>query len=545
MRFRFFIVCFFLYFTCVSTVTAQFNTSLQDVRQRLERFTVQPADSLFVAENTAYKEALKQGDIKKQALSLQHMGQICYGMGLVAQSLNYHLQAEELLKTVGQNNMRASNLNDLGLLLLLNNQGKEAKQSYLEAIEIYTNNNDQKGLAYTYGNLGHLYEKSSDYDSAFFFQVKAMKALELIKDLDGIALIHENLGSIYEDKEQYDRAYLHFSKALERFKVNGNASMLIDAYNNMGDVLRKTGKYQEALVYTQKAVQLSNKTKAYSRLSSAYRDLGKTYNFLNKTDSTFFYLELSRQMYINIYNEDSKNQAALLNVLYDINQKDAQIADMARQKRTAAVLYFASAIVAVLLIILSFVFIKNQRQRIINERNIREKESALLSAKQQLMEVELKNKKLQEEQLKKEVESKAREISLHTLQAIEKNQLLEEMKKALSEIIRNDSRSYKRELRQLLNKINQSFHKEVHWDDFRRIFEEINQDFFHQLQRINPDLSATDLRLVSLIKLNMNTPDIAALLGISADSLRVSRYRLRKKLGLEQGKSLTAFLQSI
>lgn len=542
---RFFIVCFFLYFACVSTVTAQFNTSLQDVRQRLERFTVQPADSLFVAENAAYKEALLQGDIKKQALSLQHMGQICYGMGLVAQSLNYHLQAEELLKTIGQNNMRASNLNDLGLLLLLNNQGKEAKQSYLEAIEIYTNNNDQKGLAYTYGNLGHLYEKSSDYDSAFFFQAKAMKALELIKDLDGIALIHENLGSIYEDKEQYDIAYLHFSKALERFKVNDNASMLIDAYNNMGDVLRKTGRYQEALVYTQKAVQLSDKMKAYSRLSSAYRDLGKTYNFLNKTDSTFYYLELSRQMYINIYNEDSKNQAALLNVLYDINQKDAQIADMARQKRTAAVLYFASAIVAVLLIILSFVFIKNQRQRIINERNMREKESALLSAKQQLMEVELKNKKLQEEQLKKEVESKAREISLHTLQAIEKNQLLEEMKKALSEIIRNDSRSYKRELRQLLNKINQSFHKEVHWDDFRRIFEEINQDFFHQLQRINPDLSATDLRLVSLIKLNMNTPDIAALLGISADSLRVSRYRLRKKLGLEQGKSLTAFLQAI
>ncbi|HWV71582.1 MAG TPA: tetratricopeptide repeat protein [Pseudosphingobacterium sp.] len=545
MASRFLIACFLLYFTCVGTVTAQFNTSLQDVRQRLERFTVQPVDSLFVAENAAYKEALMQGDKKKQALSLQHMGQICYGMGLVAQSLNYHLQAEELLKTVGQNNMRASNLNDLGLLLLLNNQGKEAKQSYFEAIKIYTNNNDQKGLAYTYGNLGHLYEKSSDYDSAFFFQAKAMKSLELIKDLDGIALIHENLGSIYEDKEQYDIAYLHFSKALERFKVNGNASMLIDAYNNMGDILRKTGRYQEALVYTQKAVQLSNRTKAYSRLSSAYRDLGKTYNFLNKTDSTFYYLELSRQMYINIYNEDSKNQAALLNVLYDINQKDAQIADMARQKRTAAVLYFASAIVAVLLIILSFVFIKNQRQRIINERNIREKESALLSAKQQLMEVELKNKKLQEEQLKKEVESKAREISLHTLQAIEKNQLLEEMKKALSEIIRNDSRSYKRELRQLLNKINQSFHKEVHWDDFRRIFEEINQDFFHQLQRINPDLSATDLRLVSLIKLNMNTPDIAALLGISADSLRVSRYRLRKKLGLEQGKSLTAFLQSI
>ena len=43
----------------------------------------------------------------------------------------------------------------------------------------------------------------------------------------------------------------------------------------------------------------------------------------------------------------------------------------------------------------------------------------------------------------------------------------------------------------------------------------------------------------------MNAPDIATLLGVSTDSLRVARYRLRKKLKLEQGTSLTAFIQSV
>ena len=58
-------------------------------------------------------------------------------------------------------------------------------------------------------------------------------------------------------------------------------------------------------------------------------------------------------------------------------------------------------------------------------------------------------------------------------------------------------------------------------------------------------VTGNDLRLIALIKVNLSSKDIATLLGISPDSLRVSRYRLRKKLNLEQGESLTAFVQSL
>ncbi|WP_157830375.1 hypothetical protein [Siphonobacter sp. SORGH_AS_0500] len=45
--------------------------------------------------------------------------------------------------------------------------------------------------------------------------------------------------------------------------------------------------------------------------------------------------------------------------------------------------------------------------------------------------------------------------------------------------------------------------------------------------------------------MNLTSSDISTLLGISQDSLRVTRYRLRKKLNLAAGESLTAFIQGI
>jgi hypothetical protein len=45
--------------------------------------------------------------------------------------------------------------------------------------------------------------------------------------------------------------------------------------------------------------------------------------------------------------------------------------------------------------------------------------------------------------------------------------------------------------------------------------------------------------------MNIDSSDIATLLGISSDSLRVTRYRLRKKLNLEKGENLSAYIQGL
>lgn len=240
-----------------------------------------------------------------------------------------------------------------------------------------------------------------------------------------------------------------------------------------------------------------------------------------------------------------EHNSSLIKVIYGLDRKELQLAEMERQEKISWAIYFVSGIVATFFILAAGFIIRNQRHRMRRESETRVREEAIIKTQQELLEIDLNNKKLQAEQLKESVHNKAREITVHTLQSIQKNQLLEDIGVTLKEMIKSDGRSYKKELRSLLNKINQNFHKDNYWEDFRRIFEEINQDFFDKLQQINPGLSATEIKFISLIKLNMNGKDIAALLGVSSDSLRVSRYRLRKKLKLEQGCSLTAFIQSI
>jgi hypothetical protein len=58
-------------------------------------------------------------------------------------------------------------------------------------------------------------------------------------------------------------------------------------------------------------------------------------------------------------------------------------------------------------------------------------------------------------------------------------------------------------------------------------------------------LTSNDLRLVALIKMNLTSTDMATFLGVSQDSLRVMRHRLRKKLNLPQGDNLSAYIQSV
>jgi hypothetical protein len=144
-----------------------------------------------------------------------------------------------------------------------------------------------------------------------------------------------------------------------------------------------------------------------------------------------------------------------------------------------------------------------------------------------------------------DLELKSKELTSHTLHLIQKNQLLEELKSKLGEMIKDDKRDQRKELKQLINLITFNNNQEKNWDDFRIVFERVHDNFFERLKKHSRALTASELRLVALLKMNLSSSDIATMLGISQDSLRISRYRLRKKLNLEEGENLSAFLQKL
>ena len=78
---------------------------------------------------------------------------------------------------------------------------------------------------------------------------------------------------------------------------------------------------------------------------------------------------------------------------------------------------------------------------------------------------------------------------------------------------------------------------------FQSTFDSVYHDFFRKLEEAYPELNNKDKLLCAYIKMNLLSKEIAPLLNISLRGVEISRYRLRKKLGLEEGENLAEFLQ--
>jgi DNA-binding NarL/FixJ family response regulator len=84
---------------------------------------------------------------------------------------------------------------------------------------------------------------------------------------------------------------------------------------------------------------------------------------------------------------------------------------------------------------------------------------------------------------------------------------------------------------------------EEQWRGFRQKFERVHRGFFQKFTQAVPEATESELRLAALTKLEMTNNEIAAMLGISPESVTKTRYRLRKKIGKEDG--LEAVLKEI
>ena len=82
------------------------------------------------------------------------------------------------------------------------------------------------------------------------------------------------------------------------------------------------------------------------------------------------------------------------------------------------------------------------------------------------------------------------------------------------------------------------------WERFKVHFEGVHPAFFENLQNKFPQLTPNDLKQAAYIRLNLSSKDVAIMMNITPKSAKMNRYRLKKKLALEQSDSLSEFLMN-
>ncbi len=173
----------------------------------------------------------------------------------------------------------------------------------------------------------------------------------------------------------------------------------------------------------------------------------------------------------------------------------------------------------------------------------KQKEALLQKTNRELELKELENKQqfmhFNNEKLRQDIENKNRELSISTMSLIKKNEFLNSIKKELQNI--DDAKNIKH----VIKIIDRNLNNNDDWHVFEEAFNNADKDFLKKIKQAHPSLTSNDLRLCTYLRLNLSSKEIAPLLNISARSVEVKRYRLRKKMNLPHESSLTDYILEI
>lgn len=148
--------------------------------------------------------------------------------------------------------------------------------------------------------------------------------------------------------------------------------------------------------------------------------------------------------------------------------------------------------------------------------------------------------RLQNENLEKEVEAKQSRLSASVLQSAHKNQFLADLKSQIQKIEAPAS-----ELRKVLRAIDGELNQEDYWEQFQLTFNQMHQEFVHQLQHCHPDITNNDIRLCCFIRMGLSNAEIASILNITVNGVEQSKYRLKRKMGLDKEASLNDYIKGV
>lgn len=151
--------------------------------------------------------------------------------------------------------------------------------------------------------------------------------------------------------------------------------------------------------------------------------------------------------------------------------------------------------------------------------------------------------KLQKKQLEADVEFKNKELATTTMHLVQRGKLLSKIGDELLPLVKQtSSKETANDLKKVIRLLNEAKKLDNDWDQFAIHFDHVHANYLSNLKDKYPNLSPSDLKLCAYLKLNLSSKEIAQLLNITPRAVEVSRYRLRKKLGLKPEVNLFDFL---
>ena len=149
--------------------------------------------------------------------------------------------------------------------------------------------------------------------------------------------------------------------------------------------------------------------------------------------------------------------------------------------------------------------------------------------------------------IEEDLNEKHAQLMNEALRAIEFNTTLKDMAKEIDhELLRSElNEEYRKTLTNLRNRIRRKSGLLNNWTVFQMKFDLVYPKLKLAINERFPKLTAQDKLLISGIYSSLNTNQMAEILNIQPSSIRKYKYRLKKKMGLNEGDEILSLLQQL
>ncbi len=484
-------------------------------------------DSALVYNENAAEIFLSYNDSLKYASCLDLFSSIHNEKGNYFLNLKYATEAAELFQKYGDELREADALIKIGMGYINQGDYASAINYYESAIILYRKHNDKhwENLVIQKIALANLsMDEVEKADSIIDY------SLLLSDSLGSIQILGEGYdikGEIFIKKKEFHRAIDYFKKALEVNKDAADSTFIATEHISIGRCYQQLGLYDKAMNSYLSVLPISLKMEVKENLRTIYANVSEIYEISGKQQLALNYYKKYDAIKDSIYNNEKSRQIADMQAKYDTDRKEKEIAlqdqtiTILTQKAEIQDLVHMRLIVSIIVVIIFFIlgfyalWLRLKKNKLAQE--------------------------IERAHLTHELDLKKRELTTRALHIIQKNELLENLQNKVAELKQNDNghgTSY-REITQLIN-TNRLIDKD--WANFKSSFEQVHPDFFARLKSVNSTISANELRLAAMMKMNLNTKEMASILNITPESVKKARYRMRKKFDLEAGSNVHDYL---
>lgn len=177
-------------------------------------------------------------------------------------------------------------------------------------------------MAYSYNNMGTIYEQIGFYDSSLVYFQQSLEKYRDENDIDGIALNLNSIGSNYTFLGKYDKALNYLWRAHKTADSLGHTFGVVMALKNLGAVYHRMDEFPLALKHYLASMELCKTLGKQETLKNIYLEISKVYEETGEDAEALQYFRLYVDLNNSLYGEQIENNIDKLRIIYEAEKME-------------------------------------------------------------------------------------------------------------------------------------------------------------------------------------------------------------------------------